>query len=117
MYKMVIFTATFTNQSGEIDVIAEIRAYLCPESLECSKYKTIETQRIELVMAVAYGTLPVKLIPAKCFELVMVSPKTGPSAGTKLTTPAGTPASLQILNISQFDSSAVSLGFHNTALP
>lgn len=64
-----------------------------------------------------YGTLPVKLIPAKCLEFVIVSPKTGPSAGTKFTTPGGTPASLQILKIVQLDNNAVSLGFHNTALP
>lgn len=64
-----------------------------------------------------YGTLPVKFNPAKCGEAVIVSPKTGPSAGTKLTTPAGTPASLHILKICQFDRRAVSLGFHSTALP
>ena len=42
-------------------------------------------------------TLPVKLTPAKCGELVMTSPNTGPSAGTKLMTPAGRPASLKML--------------------
>lgn len=47
----------------------------------------------------------------------MVSPKTGPSHGIKLTTPGGTPASLHILNIHQLESKAVSDGFHNTALP
>lgn len=46
-----------------------------------------------------------------------MSPKTGPSAGTKLTTPGGTPASRIILNIVQFDKTAVSDGFHNTLLP
>lgn len=64
-----------------------------------------------------YGTLPVKLIPPRYDEAVIVSPKTGPSAGTKFTTPGGTPASRQILNIFQFESKAVSLGFHITALP
>lgn len=64
-----------------------------------------------------YGTLPVKLIPAKYFDAVIVSPNTGPSAGIKLTTPGGTPASLQILNMFQLDNIAVSLGFHKTALP
>lgn len=43
-----------------------------------------------------YGTDPVKLIPDKCGDAVIVSPNTGPSAGTKLTTPAGTPASVII---------------------
>lgn len=47
----------------------------------------------------------------------MVSPNTGPSAGTKLTTPGGTPASLHTLKITQLDKSAVSLGFHKTASP
>ncbi|KNC30920.1 hypothetical protein FF38_09305 [Lucilia cuprina] len=57
------------------------------------------------------------LIPAKWGEAVMVSPNTGPSAGTKLTTPSGTPASRIILKIRQFDNTAVSEGFHKTALP
>lgn len=64
-----------------------------------------------------HGTDPVKLIPAKWGDAVIVSPKTGPSAGTKLTTPGGTPASRIILNIVQFDRTAVSDGFHRTALP
>lgn len=64
-----------------------------------------------------YGTDPVKLMPAKCGEAVIVSPNTGPSAGTKLTTPAGTPASLIILKIVQFDSTAVSDGFQSTEFP
>lgn len=64
-----------------------------------------------------YGTDPVKFKPAKCLEAVILSPKTGPSAGTKLTTPAGNPASLTILKIVQFDNKAVSDGFHNTAFP
>uniref|UniRef100_A0A1B0BYD0 Uncharacterized protein n=1 Tax=Glossina palpalis gambiensis TaxID=67801 RepID=A0A1B0BYD0_9MUSC len=63
------------------------------------------------------GTEPVKLIPANSVELVTTLPNVGPSAGTKLTTPSGTPASLIILNISQLDSIAVSAGFHKTALP
>lgn len=32
-----------------------------------------------------YATDPVKLIPAKWGDLVIAEPKTGPSAGTKLT--------------------------------
>ena len=32
-------------------------------------------------------TLPVKLTPARCGELVTVSPNVGPSAGVKLMTP------------------------------
>lgn len=47
----------------------------------------------------------------------MVSPKTGPSQGTKFTTPGGTPASLHILKIHQLDNNAVSDGFQSTALP
>lgn len=58
-----------------------------------------------------------KLIPAKWGEEVMVSPNTGPSAGTKLTTPGGTPASVITLKIVQLESNAVSDGFHNTAQP
>lgn len=65
----------------------------------------------------AYGTEPVKLMPAKCGEAVMVSPNTGPSAGTKLTTPGGKPASRIILKMIQLESIAVSDGFHNTELP
>lgn len=64
-----------------------------------------------------YGTEPVKLIPAKCGEAVIVSPNTGPSAGTKLTTPGGTPASRIILNMIQLDRIAVSDGFHKTEFP
>ena len=41
-----------------------------------------------------YLALPVKLTPASKGDFVMVSPNTGPSAGTKFTTPGGTPASL-----------------------
>ena len=40
-----------------------------------------------------YLTLPVKLIPARCVELVTVSPNTRPCAGIKLMMPAGRPAS------------------------
>lgn len=35
-------------------------------------------------------------MPDRYGEAVTVSPNTGPSAGTKLTTPAGTPASVII---------------------
>lgn len=44
-----------------------------------------------------YLTLPVKFTPARCGDFVMTSPNTGPSAGTKLMTPGGSPASLKIL--------------------
>lgn len=64
-----------------------------------------------------YGTEPVKLMPAKCGEAVIVSPNTGPSAGMKFTTPAGTPASRIILKMTQFDRTAVSDGFHRTEFP
>lgn len=68
-------------------------------------------------MIIAYGTDPVKLMPAKSGDDVMASPKTGPSEGMKLTTPGGTPASRIILNIVQLDKMAVSDGFHNTEFP
>lgn len=58
-----------------------------------------------------------KLIPANWGEEVILSPNTGPSEGTKFTTPGGTPASFITLNIVQLDSNAVSDGFHNTAHP
>jgi len=35
-------------------------------------------------------------MPDKCGDAVIVSPNTGPSAGIKLTTPGGTPASVII---------------------
>ena len=73
--------------------------------------------RVHRICIKTYGTEPVKLIPAKWGDAVMVSPNTGPSAGTKLTTPSGTPASRIILKIRQFESTAVSEGFHKTALP
>lgn len=56
-------------------------------------------------------------MPAKWGEAVIVSPKTGPSAGTKFTTPGGTPASKQILKFTQLANIAVSLGFQRTAFP
>ena len=58
-----------------------------------------------------------KLTPAKSGESVTVSPKRGPGAGTKFTTPGGTPASLNILNMVQLESMAVSDGFQSVALP
>ena len=64
-----------------------------------------------------YIELPVKLIPARSLESVTVSPNRGPWAGTKLTTPGGKPASLNILNIVQLESIAVSDGFHSVVLP
>lgn len=65
----------------------------------------------------SYGTDPVKLMPDKYGEAVIASPNTGPSAGTKFTTPAGTPASVIISYITQFDNNAVSEGFHRTEHP
>ncbi len=56
------------------------------------------------------GTLPVKLIADKSDDLVIVSPKSGPAAGTKLITPAGRPASLNILYNTYEDKTAVSEG-------
>lgn len=64
-----------------------IFAYVTKQKL---KFHSININQIP------YGTDPVKLIPDKCWEAVIASPKTGPSAGTKLTTPAGTPASVII---------------------
>lgn len=57
--------------------------------------------RLQLTLCTQYrnthGTDPVKLIPARSGDPVIAFPKTGPSAGTKLTTPGGTPASVMIL--------------------
>lgn len=64
-----------------------------------------------------YAELPVKLIPARSGESVTVSPNSGPGAGTTFTTPGGNPASLNILNMVQFDSIAVSDGFQSVAFP
>lgn len=58
--------------------------------------KTDEQRRSKNTKTRTYGTDPVKLIPARSREPVMESPKQGPSAGTKLTTPGGTPASVMI---------------------
>ncbi len=55
--------------------------------------------------------------PARSGELVTALPNTGPSVGTKLMTPSGIPASRRILNTIQFDSIAVSDGFHTVTLP
>ena len=63
------------------------------------------------------GTLPVKLIAARSGDFVMASPKTGPSAGTKLIMPAGKPDSLKILYNTYEENTAVSDGFHRTTLP
>lgn len=60
---------------------------------------------------------PVKLIAASIGDFSTVSPKTGPSAGTKLITPPGTPASLSILYTTYDDNMAVSDAFHKTTLP
>ena len=46
-----------------------------------------------------------------------MSPNRGPAAGTKFTTPGGSPASRNILNIVQLESIAVSDGFQRVALP
>ncbi len=58
-----------------------------------------------------------KLTPAKCRELVMVSPKSGPVQGTKLQTPAGTPASCAILKMRWLERTAVLEGFHTLTFP
>ena len=50
-------------------------------------------------MNCTYGTEPVKLIAARSGLDVTILPKTGPSAGTKFTTPSGKPAALKILKI------------------
>ena len=64
-----------------------------------------------------YFVLPVKLIPANNGDLVIVLPKTGPSAGTKFMTPGGRPASRRILKTMYDERTAVSDGFHNTTFP
>lgn len=56
----------------------------------------IKHSSIHFINNISYGTDPVKLIPDKCGDAVIVSPNTGPSAGIKLTTPGGTPASVMI---------------------
>lgn len=60
---------------------------VCLENKNCS---------IHFIYNISYGTDPVKLIPDKCGDAVIVSPNTGPSDGIKLTTPGGTPASVII---------------------
>lgn len=74
-------------------------------------------KRERMRRACTHGTEPVKLMAAKCGEAVIVSPNTGPSAGMKLTTPGGTPASRITLKMIQFDRTAVSDGFHRTEFP
>lgn len=56
----------------------------------------IKQSSIHYIYKISYGTDPVKLIPDKCGDAVILSPNTGPSAGIKLTTPGGTPASVMI---------------------
>lgn len=125
MNKVIVFATTFADQTREVHVFRNIFAHLTPQTCECSRKKKIpkyygfkkkKKSKISL-KRFTYGTDPVKLMPAKCGEAVIVSPNTGPSAGTKLTTPAGTPASRIILNMIQFDRMAVSDGFHRTELP
>jgi len=69
-----------------------------PPLFNVGNLNTLVTSHSNLELFVTYCTLPVKFIPARSLEEVIVSPNTGPSAGTKLITPAGTPASLNILN-------------------
>lgn len=45
------------------------------------------------IPARTYGTLPVKLMPQRCSELVIMSPNVGPSAGTNWIMLGGKPAS------------------------
>ena len=45
----------------------------------------------------SYGTLPVKLMPARCSEEVTVSPNTGPSDGTNWMMSGGRPQSRSTL--------------------
>ncbi len=49
-------------------------------------------------------------MPAKSGDLVIVSPKSGPAAGTKLITPGGRPASRNILYKTYEERIAVSEG-------
>lgn len=93
-----------------------IHTKISPRSEANSGWQSLQTLQADYGLH-TYGTDPVKLIPAKWGEEVMVSPNTGPSAGTKLTTPGGTPASVITLKIVQLESNAVSDGFHNTAQP
>lgn len=118
---MIILASTFSDKTGEVPVYVDILADLPPEGGEGAARKLVRNFYVRMVTlgkrGSAYGTLPVKLMPARSGDAVIALPKTGPSAGTKFTTPGGTPASRQTWKIVQLDNSAVSLGFHSTALP
>ena len=58
-----------------------------------------------------------KLIAARCGELVVTFPKSVPRVGTKLITPSGIPASLKILKKVQFERRDVLEGFQMTTFP
>lgn len=93
---MEVLSAALTNEAREAFVRVDVLPHLSPQPVE----STADTKYQNLVVGFkyfTYGTDPVKLIPARWGEAVIVSPKTGPSAGMKLTTPGGRPASRQIL--------------------
>lgn len=114
---MIVLAPALADQTREVDVAVDVLAHLLPQTLERPETQPETIRLIDIPTRQTYGTLPVKLMPARCGEAVMASPKTGPSAGMKLTTPGGTPASLQIWNMYQLERRAVSLGFHSMALP
>ena len=68
-------------------------------------------------LSLTHFALPVKVRAARSGEEVTTLPNRGPSAGRKLITPSGTPASSKILVMNQFDRIAESDGFHRETLP
>jgi len=63
------------------------------------------------------SALPVKFTPARWYDELMTWPNKLPDDGIKLITPAGRPASRNILNTRYEDKTAEWLGFHSTTLP
>ena len=68
-------------------VLSRVQSTTVLFSLECSLLRCCSRR------CPPHLTLPVKLMPHRCGEESTVSPNTGPSAGTKFMTPAGSPAS------------------------
>jgi len=63
------------------------------------------------------SALPVKLTPARWYDVLITWPNTRPADGTKLITPGGMPASRNILKTRYEDKTAEWLGFQSTTLP
>ena len=75
---------------------AEVKKQKTVNKKEKKQNKKQKKQKQNTKEKKTYGTLPVKLIPAKSGEAVTVSPNTGPSAGINWMTPGGRPLSLRI---------------------